>query len=186
MGSLVETLAQALADLRLVRPSQWALRLLGLVALLAADALALGGALGSAGGVAVSVLVALLGLWQSARPDADAGLVALGLVLLAVLATGPSGLPATLAIAALLLVAHGAWALATLVPAYGVVRGGAWRAHGRALLPALAVGLAAGAVLLLASSTGAAPGAGIVLPGVLAVIVLLVLLLPRDPGPGAG
>ncbi|EWS82056.1 hypothetical protein BF93_13655 [Brachybacterium phenoliresistens] len=186
MRSLVEGVAQAIADLRIVDPSQWALRLGALAALLLAAALVTGMApFGSPQAVLLTLVVLLLGLLQTARPDADAGLVAFCVLVIAVVIAGPLGAGATLALAALLMVSHALWALAASVPAHGVVRRGALAATVRRALPALGIGLVAGAGLLALAGAGAAVPAWLMIPGVVAVVVLLVLLLPRDGAPPA-
>jgi len=186
MRPLVESIAQAIADLRIVDASQWALRLSALAALLLAAALVTGmDPLGSPPAVLLSLVLSLLGLLQTVRPDADAGLVAFAVLVIAVVITGPLGAGTTLALAALLMVAHAAWALAASVPSYGVVRRGALAATVRRALPALGIGLLAGAGLLALAGGGTGIPAWLMIPGVVAVIALLVMLLPRDGAPPA-
>ncbi|MFC0675253.1 hypothetical protein [Brachybacterium hainanense] len=181
MRHLVETIAQSLADLRIVSRSHWALRLGALALLVAADVLALDlDPLGGTVPTLVSVLVLVLGLAQTLRPDSDVGLVAFGLIILTAAARGPFPLTHLLSLAAVLFLAHSCWALAAISPAYGVIRGGAVRRHARGSLPALGLGLLGGAVLWLAAAEGLRIGGWAMIPGVLALVVLLIMLMPRE------
>lgn len=178
MRSLVESLAQMLVDLGHVSRSQWALRLLAVVALAAAQLVATGGGLFSAllPGV-TSLAVIVFGLLQSLRPDGPWGLPALAAPVLAAAGTAPGGAGVLALIGCLLLLAHACWSTAAMVPAHGVItRGAALRC---AAWAGAAVLLGGGLWLLVLPLAGARTPEWTLVLGTLALIVLVLVLVPR-------
>lgn len=179
LRTLIDPLAEPLLNLRHVSATQWVLRLTGLAGM----ALALLGTLPQgpfAGFVSTmfTLTLTLLTLVQILRPDTGVGVAGPLLVVLALAIQPDLSLLRALVVGLALLVSHVGFALAATLPAHGRFEPSARRLALRGLLPVLCVIVLGAAVVLTAAGT--VLGAWMVVPGVLAVVGLLVALLPRS------
>lgn len=207
-SQMMDPVAQRLLELRTVSPSQLLLRGIGVAATVAALLLASPGPLDSnLGSILAAMTVACGLLIQVLRPDSDLGLLSPIAVLL--LLAGRGGLGGTdptagqsagesvgasagqsagavLADGALLtaagvgfalLVAHIAFAIAATAPAHGVQSRSAWSLMGRGA--ATVLGGSVLASLVVVALIGVDLGPWMIVPGILAVIALFAVVLPR-------
>lgn len=178
MNQWVDPLAQWLLDLRTVNASQVLLRGLGVIGSVAALLLASPGALDSnLGSILAAVTVACGLLVQLFRPDSDVGLLTPLAVVLLMAGQGGPGVLRAAAVGLCLLVAHMAFAIAATAPAHGVLSAPAWALVGRGALMVLAGSVIAGAVVVALLSVDLGPW--MIVPGILAVIALFAVVLPR-------
>ena len=208
LSQLVDPVAQRLLELRTVSASQWLLRGIGVVATVAALRLASPGPLDSnLGSILAAMAVACGLLIQVLRPDSDLGLLSPLAVLLLMATQGGQGsteLPAgqsaagnaggsagasagaALADGAVLtaagvgftlLIAHLAFAIAATAPAHGVQSRSAWSLLGRGSAMVLAGSVLAS--LVVVALIGVDLGPWMIVPGILAVIGLFAVVLPR-------
>lgn len=204
LSQLVDPVAQRLLELRTVSASQWLLRGIGVAATVAALRLASPGPLDSnLGSILAAMAVACGLLIQVLRPDSDLGLLSPLAVLLLMATQGGQGsteLPAgqsaaesaggsagvALADGAVLtaagvgftlLIAHLAFAIAATAPAHGVQSRSAWSLLGRGA--AMALGGSVLASLVVVALIGVDLGPWMIVPGILAVIGLFAVVLPR-------
>lgn len=180
MVALVDTLAHRLRELAAVSASQWLLRGCGALASIAAILVALpSGPLSGVIAVLAVLVVPATVLIQLLRPESALGMAAPGMTVLALIAQpGPSPLQAA-GTGVLLLIAHQAWALAAAAPAHGTISLSAWGMAGRWALLVLASGILSAALVVML--TGIDLGRWAVVPGILAVPLLVLVLLPREP-----
>jgi hypothetical protein len=174
---LVDTIAETILSLRLVAPTQWLLRLVGLVTAGAGIALC-AGADPLSNVFSWIVIAAALGLlWQTVDPDSAAGTVALccGIALL-VLAPGPWWRIVPAAI--LYLAAHVCWSLSALGPSYGVIGRGVLTTGLRWAGVTLLVSGVVGVAVVLPLGLADTPGWALVV-GILALVGLTLMVLPR-------
>lgn len=207
-SQMMDPVAQRLLELRTVSPSQLLLRGIGVAATVAALLLASPGPLDSnLGSILAAMTVACGLLIQVLRPDSDLGLLSPIAVLL--LLAGRGGLGGTdptagqsagesvgasagqsagavLADGALLtaagvgfalLVAHIAFAIAATAPAHGVQSRSAWSLMRRGA--ATVLGGSVLASLVVVALIGVDLGPWMIVPGILAVIALFAVVLPR-------
>ena len=208
LSQMMDPVAQRLLELRTVSPSQLLLRGIGVAATVAALLLASPGPLDSNLGSILAAMTVACGLMiQVLRPDSDLGLLSPLAVLL--LLAGQGGLGGTeptvgesagesigasagqsagaaLADGALLtaagvgfalLVAHIAFAIAATAPAHGVQSRSAWSLMGRGA--ATVLGGSVLASLVVVALIGVDLGPWMIVPGILAVIALFAVVLPR-------
>lgn len=207
LSQLVDPVAQRLLELRTVSASQWLLRGTGVAATVAALLLASPGPLDSnLGSILAAMAVACGLLIQVLRPDSDLGLLSpLAVLLLMATQGGPGGRGGTeppagqsaaesaggsvgvaLADGAVLtaagvgftlLIAHLAFAIAATAPAHGVQSRSAWSLLGRGAVMVLAGSVLAS--LVVVALIGVDLGPWMIVPGILAVIGLFAVVLPR-------
>lgn len=178
LGNLLDPLAHRLLELQTVSGTQWLLRLAGAAGI----ALALIAALGGGGFVGIvsmfiSVAVAVSVLAQFVRPDSDLGVLAPLVIIVSLIGHEDLSVMRAAAVGLALLGGHCAFALAATIPVHGVLARSAWSLTARSLLVVLAVSVSGG--LLVTALSGVQFGAWMVVPGVLAVIALFVVALPR-------
>ncbi|MDO5662263.1 MAG: hypothetical protein Q4G40_06180 [Brachybacterium sp.] len=183
IGRLVEMIALTIAELRVVTAGQWLLRL--------AAALAAGGATwmvmlqGVVGGAGTSVgtVAVIIGassiIWQTLRPDAEAGTVLFVTLAVLLFLLPETALVTALVVGSLLYAAHVCWALAAVTPAYGQLDRTAWRAAALPAAVALGAAVLAGAVIVMPLSL-VSIGGWVTIVAAVAVLVLLLILIPRS------
>lgn len=178
-GNLLDPVAERLLVLQTVSGTQWLLRSLGAVTTVLALLLAAGtdGLFSHIGTTMLSLLVAAAVLLQLRNPDSDLGLLAPGAIVLTLVWQDDLTMLRAAGVGGLLLLAHSASALAATLPVHGEFSASAWRLAGRALLPVLGVSLLG--ALLVAVLAGVQLGPWMMVPGSLAVIMLLAVVLPR-------
>lgn len=178
MASFLDPLASRLLALRTVSPSQWVLRGAGAAASATALLIAAPGPLDAhLGSMLAALTVACAVLVQVWRPDSDVGLLSPLAVVLLLTGHADAGFLTAAGTGLALLLAHMAFAVAATAPAHGALSGSGWALIGRGALVVLAATLVAGAVV--AALMGVALGAWMVVPGILAVIALFAVVLPR-------
>lgn len=179
LGPRIDALAHRLLELRTISGSHWALRAAGVAGSLLALLLTIGphGDPAHLATVLLGLAVALALVMQLRTPDSDLGLLAPGAIVLFLSVQADLTLLRAAGVGAALLIAHSAFALAATVPAHGVLTRSAWRLAGRGLLPVAAMSVLAG--LLVALLAGVQLGPWTMVLGVLAVIALFAVVLPR-------
>lgn len=178
LGSVVDPIASFLLDLRTVSLTQWVLRSVGAVALVAALLGALpGGLFGNFMATLVALIVTFVLLVQCVRPDSDIGAAGPLVIILALAGQDDLSVLRAVGIGFALLASHAAFALAATIPIHGEFDGSAWRLGLRGLLPVLALSVVG--ILLVVALAGFQFGPWMLVLGVLAVIALFVLLMPR-------
>lgn len=178
LSRFADPLAHGLLRLRTVSGTQWLLRTVAVLATVLALLLALRGELfGHAGSAVVTLLVLAVAALQAARPDTDLALLAPLAILVSLVGQGDLGIVRALGVGLALLLAHSAAALAATLPVHGRFEPSAWALAGRGLLGVLVVTLA-GAFVVLGLS-GVRLGAWALVLGVVAVLGLLIVALPR-------
>lgn len=179
LRTLIDPIAEPLLSLRQVSTTQWALRLTGLAGMVLALLATLPqGPFAGFPSVLLTLTLAVLTLLQMLRPDTGLGVAGPLLVVLALAVQPELSLLRALTVGLALLLSHVGFALAATLPAHGRFEPSAHRLAMRWLLPVLGVSVLGAAVVLTAAGT--VLGAWMVVPGVLAVIGLLVALLPRS------
>ena len=179
LGPRIDAIAQRLLELRTISGSHWLLRGAGAVLTILALVLAVGphGDPAHLATVSLGLAVAFALFMQLRNPDSDAGLLAPGVIVLYLSVQPDLTLLRAAGVGAALLIAHSAFALAATVPAHGVLTRSAWLLAGRGLLPVAAMSVLAG--LLVALLAGVQLGPWTMVLGVLAVISLFAVVLPR-------
>lgn len=182
MRSVIESLAQTVADLSLVGRMQWLLRILAAVCSVVAFALIMGSPAGSIASMFALLLLIIGLLWATVKPDQEGALLVLaGIVPGAAFRSDLELLPAVIG-AVLALLAHQCWAFAALTPAYARSTGAAWTLAGRFLLLTVLISAVLVAVVVLPGSL-VSGGAWLLVLAAAGLLVLLTMLLPR---PGVG
>lgn len=179
LRTLIDPIAEPLLSLRQVSTTQWALRLTGLAGMaLALVATLPQGPFADFPSVMFTLTLTVLTLFQMLRPDTGLGVAGPLLVVLALTLQPELSALRALTVGLALLLSHVGFALAATLPAHGRFEPSARRLALRWLLPVLGLTALGAAVVLTASAT--VLGAWMLVPGVLAVIGLLVALLPRS------
>ena len=178
LSHLVDPIARQLLELRTVSPSQLLLRAAGVVTTVAALLLAAPGPLGSNLAAILAALAVACGLLvQVLLPDSDLGVLPPLAIMLLLVGQSDPGVLRAAGIGLALLLAHMAFAIAATGPAHGLHSAAAWALVGKGALTVLAGSAVAG--LLVVALMGVDLGPWMVVPGVLALIALLAVVLPR-------
>lgn len=176
--TVLDPLAELLLGLRRVSPSQWLLRLLGAGGTLVALALTVpSGPFATMPATVLTLCVAVALIGQLLAPDTALGILGPLAILLGLAALPDLTLPRAAGVGFALLLSHAAFALAAALPVHGEFDRSAWLLWLRGLLPVLA--LSAVCTLVVVVLAGFRPGPWMLVVGVAAVVMLLVVLLPR-------
>lgn len=179
MRAIIESMAQSLADLSLVGPAHWLLRILAAACSVLAFAIAIGSPTNGTVAALLALLLLIIGLiWASVRPDQEGPLLVLAAIVPGAAFRSELGLVPAVIAAVLVLVAHQCWAMSALTPVYSRFTRSAWSLVVRFFLLTVLVSAVVGAVIVL-PGTLVHGGAWWLVLAAIAVIVLLTMLLPK-------